>query len=143
MVSTVILGPFNLGGGEIFILYLLMALANGLMGQTRSAGFLMPFLCSLAFTPLVGLIVVLASRRNAQPAEGHYTTQQHAQQVNHFHAAPPPPPQSGARPNAQEQRQRNSREENYAHLERLAELRKNGVLSEEEFLHEKSKIIWE
>lgn len=46
---------------EAFLLCVLVSLIIGWLGRNRKFGFWGYFLCSLALTPLVGLVVLLAS----------------------------------------------------------------------------------
>lgn len=47
--------------------YLLLVAAVAYIGKDRKFGFWGNFLCSLIFTPLVGLVIVFASDRRTPP----------------------------------------------------------------------------
>ncbi len=46
---------------ELFLLLLAISLLIGLCGRKRKFGFWGYFFCSLAFSPLIGVVVLLAS----------------------------------------------------------------------------------
>ena len=51
----------------IFVLWVLLSWIVGMLGRERRFGFFGNFLVSLLFSPLVGVIVLLASDEKAQP----------------------------------------------------------------------------
>src|ERR1043166_1577399 len=105
-MTKIILGAFGLGGHEMIILYILLCILVGLAGIGKNVGFWGVFLISLLLTPLIGIIVAVASSpRNSGAQHIHYHQQA-------------PPQQHGY--------------DKYAHLERLADLRNRGVITEEE-----------
>lgn len=46
---------------EMFVIYVVLSTAIALLGQNRKFGFWGYFFCSLLFTPLLGVLFVLAS----------------------------------------------------------------------------------
>lgn len=53
------------------VLYILFSLIIAAMGTNRKFGFWGYFFCSLLLTPLIGIIIVLASDRRKPSTESH------------------------------------------------------------------------
>ena len=98
------------------------ALIVGMLGSDRTSGFWGSFLISLLLSPIVGIIIVFLSQRKS-------TIHHQQQMMNYQHQ------QSQALHNIA------SKKDFSAELERLAKLKADGVLSEEEFNKLKAKLL--
>jgi hypothetical protein len=150
----------------LLFLWSISSIIIGLIGMSKAIGFWVAFLVSLFFSPLIGLIVVLASGSKAdkkmlkhlhvQTAQQHLLHQQQAVQIQQMQMqqqaaahAPPPPPASFtapayAAPIVQQQQEvyaattDNSIE---TRLHKLFELKEKGGLTQGEYEAAKRKVL--
>jgi len=110
---------------EILIMWILFALIVGLIGSGRTIGFLGAFLWSLLLSPLIGLIIVFASKSNEQKAIEDQTILNQQKQTQILN----------------QMSQRNSQESIADQLTKLKKLLDEKAINEEEYEKAKSKII--
>lgn len=102
----------------IFIIWLILSFGIGLIGGKRKIGFLMAFLLSLIFTPVIGFFAAITSKTNKSIMED----QKHQEQMNALKSI-------------------SSSNLSYAdEIEKLQNLLKEGVISQEDYEREKSKL---
>jgi len=101
------------------IVWILLSLGVGLLGDSRRVGFAGGFFWSLLLSPLIGVIIVLASQR-----KGDFETE-----LQRLKGAPPPPMRSAQAPGVA------------AELERLKSLHDSGALTDAEYEAAKGKVL--
>jgi hypothetical protein len=123
------------------LFYIFISILIGLLAKGKTIGFWGGFLFSFFLSPLIGFIIAVASASKSslrQPVINNYYVppvqqqeqQQEHQQVNHNTNHPEP-----------ELKPVSSSESKLQLLEKLAAMRNNGILSEEEFQSEKAKML--
>ena len=149
----------------VSFIYVVICGLIGLVGSGRNIGYWGAFFIALLLSPLIGLIVALVSGSKKQstpiinniyqqPAQNQQQyQQQHYQQTQgmppaNYHQQHYPQPQQIPATNYQQPNQHQAQsshptpEENkYAQLEKLAEMKQRGILSDEEFQREKDKLL--
>lgn len=107
----------------VVFLYLFIDILIGLLAKNKTIGFWGGFLISFFFSPLVGLIVALAAgpkqRKRPEVINNYYTSHNHTEA----------PPETLATINKVQL------------IEKLANMRANGMLTEEEYNREKAKVL--
>lgn len=103
------------------IFYIIICALVAISGNGKNVGYWGVFFISLFLSPVIGLIVGLVSSRKKDPVI-----------ITNVYQQPPPP---------QQQHATNGKPDKYAELERLADMRNKGILTEEEFQREKDRVL--
>lgn len=107
--------------GAILFGWFVGTIIVAVMGSGRKIGVMGALLLSLLLSPLIGLIITLSSKRNSDVARENEASEQARRQTEALESM-----KSG---NVAEQ------------LKQLAEMRDSGVISEEDFIAAKGKLL--
>jgi len=103
------------------LLWIFFSFIVGIIGSDKTIGFLGGFLWSLILSPVIGLIIVIVSKSNADVVASNKS---HKLQIETL------------------EQLKSTKSTNIGHeLEKIAILRKEGIISDKEFELAKSKIL--
>jgi hypothetical protein len=132
------------------VVYIIICALIALVGKGKSIGYWGTFFLSLFLSPLVGLIIALASgpkTRLVQPSVNIYQNMPNQQfgyaqqQPENYQASPNHVTSPHYHQPIAQASQGNADTDKYAQVEKLAVMKSKGILTDEEFQREKNRIL--